>query len=279
LRDLRRVWWVAIACLVPFGACRAAIPNAEFACVTSSECPSGFACDERLFRCVRGPDWTQVGRPSPVAAEGDASVSVEVPPVNRPDPAAHGGGSAQPTAGSTGAPRDAGRSGAQAGSAPPAGGPSASSAGVSADSGISADGGVSAAMPDAASGAPTTSGMAGRTGSGALGPVAGMAVVHTSGVGGADTGTAGRAGAAAVDAGWYVPEIDVAYCVNVGRGCVCIPTNPGEPAYDDCLDPRPPCCFSDLMETPNCQCWPQDHTECKSAGGPDRPRVEVCPPR
>jgi hypothetical protein len=64
-------------------------------------------------------------------------------------------------------------------------------------------------------------------------------------------------------------------CVNVDQSCTCVS---GLGASGSCTS-KPPCCFT-LPSLMSCQCWPEEHENCKTFmdEDPNGKRVPTCPP-
>lgn len=91
--------------------------------------------------------------------------------------------------------------------------------------------------------------------------------VRSGGAAGSSNGAA-NSGAGTTPAGDWT-------CINVDQSCTCVS---GLGASGSCTS-KPPCCFT-LPALMSCQCWPEEHENCKTFMNedPNGKRVPTCPP-
>ena len=276
-------------------ACRSVPPENTFDCRSNDDCPPGQLCGRDQL-CRRAYEEQPESTPhADRASEADMNGAGSAARDGN-TPAAHGGKSGgageSSRAGSdavggndAGAPapdRDAGppasngAAGAQpsagSGSVPPIG-PGAAAAGRGADAGR---GGGAPAAAQGGSGA----GSGGSDGADAGSKPPDASADAGAGIADAASGTAGSdasltSDGAAIPATLLPPQ-GKWFCTTVGLSCTCVDGR-GE-NYDDCVV-HPPCCFTDLDDGINCQCFPNESSRCvQSQSDPRQIAVAHCPP-
>jgi hypothetical protein len=173
-----------------------------------------------------------------------------------------GGGSGESAAAADGGGDEAHGAGGQAGTTEHAGSGAIAGTGASA---AAAGGGSDAPMNVAGTAAPRAGNDASvEAGSGGGAPNAGAAAPA------AGAGGSGSEAIAGLNGRYW-------FCNTIGVGCICI-ENDSQDNEDLCFSKPTECCFTDLDETTNCQCYPEDSRGCREArADPHVVFIEKCP--